>query len=183
MGYRIQQEVHSPSPQPLSPNNVYHNQSNTPSPYRYDRISPDIANIYNATPPPAQQPSQNQFLGAPPMSMSYNFQSNNLNPPFQSMPTSSNDWLGNDPYGLMQFNNLNAANTHQQQQHMHQQQQQQQQSQHQTQSQTQNIPDSNLNIVGDSHIDAPTASGLMDIDSGQLLNINSTEIMSNLSLT
>ncbi|KAL5281365.1 dl.2 family protein [Megaselia abdita] len=176
MGYRIQQ-VNSPSPQPLSPN-VYQNPSNTSSPYGYDRISPDIGNIYNGTPPPQSAQNQ-QFLGTPAMSMVYNF-SNNLNPPFQSMPGSSNqtiDW-GNDQY-LMQFNNLNPANTHQQQQqHLHL--QQQQQTQHQTQSQTQNITDSNLNIVGDG--DAPTASGLMDIDSG-LLHINSTEIMSNLSLT
>lgn len=171
MGYRIQQ-VNSPSPQPLSPNNVYQNQSNTPSPYGYDRISPDIANMYNVTPPP--QPAQNQqFLAAPVMSMAYNF-SNNLNPPFQSMPGSSNqtvDWLNNDQYPLMHYNNLNPANTHQQQQPQQMHQQHQQQQPQPQQSQTQNITDSSRNIVGD-----------LDLDSA-LLNLNSTEIMSNLSLT
>lgn len=176
MGYRIQQ-VNSPSPQP-SPNNVYH----TP-PYVYDRISPDIGSIYNGTPPP--QPTQTQQFLTPSMSMAYHFP-NNLNPSnFQLMPGTSNqtvDWMNNEQYNnLIQFNNLNSANTHQQQQMQQPQHHQQQQTQHQTQPQTQNITDSNLNIVGDS--DAPTASGLMDIDSGQLLNINSTEIMSNLSLT
>lgn len=174
MGYRMQ-AVNSPSPQPLSPGTVYHNQSNTPSPYGYDRISPDIANMYNVTPPPQLAPNQ-QFLAAP--VMAYNF-SNNLNSPFQAMPSSSNqtvDWLNNDQYNLMQYNNLNPANTHQQQ-HM----QQQQQSHNQTQPPTQNITDSNLNIVEDS--DAPTASALMAIDSAQFLQMNSTEIMSNLSLT
>lgn len=170
------QAVNSPSPQPLSPGNVYHNQSNTPSPYGYDRISPDIGNMYNVTPPPQLAQNQ-QFLAAP--VMAYNF-SNNLNPPFQPMPSSSNqtvDWLNNDQYNLMQYNNLNPANTHQQP-HM---QQQQQQSHNQTQAQLQNNTDSNLNIMGDN--DAPTASSLMRIDSGEFLQMNSTEILSNLSLT
>lgn len=159
MGYRNQQ-AHSPSPQPLSPNNIYQNQSNAPSPY-YDRISPDIGNVY--TPPPQSQ----QFLQP---TMSYHFQTNNLNSLLSSTSNQNTDWLNPDMTYNNLFNNLNPVNTHQQQP-MQQQQQQ---------SQTQNITDSNLNIIGEN--EALTTSGLMEIDSAQLLNIDSREI-SNLSIT
>lgn len=155
----------TPSPQPNSPLNNFNNPSNTPSPYGYDRLSPS-GSMYNPTPSPQPQPpvQNQQYL------QTYNFQ-NNLNSPYHSMPGSVDpaaDFLNNDQYGYMQYNNLNVVTNPQ----MHHEQS--------SPNGAQNI-DPNLNIMDDS--EGLKTSDLMDIDSGQLLKLNSTEIMSNLSLS
>lgn len=186
IGYR-HPHLSTPSPQPNSPVNNFHNQSNTPSPYGFERISPDVPSIYNATPSPQPQPVQNQQFLTSDMASPYNYQ-NNLNSPYHSMPGSNDpsvDYMNNGHYDFLQYTNLNAVNTHQNQQVQRQPQQQQQfqqqqmHQQHLHEPETQNL-DSNLNILDSEGL---KTSDLMDIDSGQLLKMTSTEILSNLSLS